>query len=163
MVNELFNSLASIDPKLAVLVVSALPFIELRGSVPLGVALGMNWFEVCGISLIGNLAPIPFVVIFGRYAINWLEHFKLLKKPIRKAKDKVVSKSSWIKKYGPWGLVFIVGIPIPGTGVWTGAVLALLMNLRMKRAIPAMLVGLIIACAIMSIGSFGIAGIVSGL
>lgn len=160
MITEIFDSLASISPKLAVLVVSAFPFIELRGSIPLGVALGMNWFEVCGLSLMGNMIPIPFIIIFGRYTINWLEHLRPLKKPIRNAKNRVISKSNWIKKYGPWGLMFVVGIPLPGTGVWTGAVLTILMNLRMKKAIPAMIAGLLIACAIMAIGSFGIAGIV---
>ena len=160
MINSLFDTLAGIDPALAVFIVSMLPGIELRGGVPLGVAFGMNWFEVCGISLLGNLLPIPLVIVFGRYVARWLENAGVFADQIGAYKEKVMSKSGYIQKYGPWGLMLFVGIPIPGTGVWTGAILALIMNLRMKKAIPAMVLGMLIACLIMALGSFGIAGMI---
>ncbi len=160
MINSLFNSLAGVDPALAVFLVSMVPGIELRGGVPLGVAFGMDWVEVCGISLLGNLVPIPLVIVFGRYLARLLESSGICSDWIASYRKKVMSKSKYVQKYGPWGLMLFVGIPIPGTGVWTGSILALMMNLRMKKAIPAMLAGMLIACVIMSLGSFGVAGIV---
>ncbi len=159
MIKDLFDSLASFDPRFAVFIVSMLPGIELRGGIPLGFALGMNWFEVCGWSLLGNLVPIPFVIIFGRYCVNWLAKFERFSGFIGRSKTKIMSKSNIINKYGPWGLFLFVGVPIIGTGVWNGSILSLIMNLRMKKAIPAMVLGMLMACVIMTIGSFGVAGL----
>ena len=160
MVSELFNSLAQIDPKLAIFIVSMIPMVELRGGVILGIALGMNWLEVFLICMAGNLVPIPVIIILGRYIIERLGSTKSFGPIVERYKAKTLSKSGVIDKYGPWGLVLFVGIPIPGTGVWTGSVLALLMDLRMKKAIPAMILGMIVAGVIMTLGSLGVVGII---
>ena len=159
MVKELFDSLAQVDPKLAIFVVSMLPIVELRGGIILGTALGMKWLEVFGICLLGNLVPIPFIIILGRYVIDMLGRTKTFGPAVERYKAKTLAKSGIIDKYGPWGLLLFVGIPLPGTGVWTGSVLALLMDLRMKKAVPAMLLGMLMAGVIMTLGSQGVAGL----
>ena len=144
-----------LQPELALLVVSMVPFIELRGGVLLGAALGMPWPEALAICIIGNVIPVPFIILFGRWVLNFLEQTKLAGNLIRRYKKKVLGKADMIHKYGPWGLMLFVGIPLPGTGVWSGSVLALLMDLRLRSAIPAILLGVLMAGLIMTVGSHG--------
>jgi len=115
------------------------------------------------VCLIGNVLPIPFVILFGRWIIDTLEKTKLLGRYVKGYKARLIKKSDTIQKYGPLGLVTFVGIPLPGTGAWSGAVLALLLNLRLKKAVPAILAGVILAGIIMTIGSHGLFGIVRGV
>lgn len=147
------------DPELALLVVSMVPFIELRGGVVLGAALGFHWLEALVICIIGNIIPVPFVILFGRWILDYLGQTKLLGDTVKRYKEKILSKSDVIHKYGPWGLLFFVGIPLPGTGAWSGSVLALLMDLRLKEAIPAILMGIVLAGILMTLGSHGLLGI----
>ena len=147
------------EPELALLVVSMVPFIELRGGVVLGAALGIHWLECLIICIIGNVIPVPFVILFGRWILDYLGHTKMFGGLVHRYKAKVLSKADVIHKYGPWGLMLFVGIPIPGTGAWSGSVLALLLDLRLKEAVPAILLGIVIAGLIMTIGSQGLLGI----
>lgn len=157
---ELSNILADyLEPQLALLMVSMIPFIELRGGVVLGAALGMPWLEALIICIIGNVIPVPFIILFGRWMMNWMEKTKMFGPLVRKYKKKVLSKADVIHKYGPWGLMLFVGIPLPGTGVWSGSVLALLLDLRLKSAIPAILAGVVLAGIIMTVGSHSIIGV----
>jgi len=145
----------NLQPELAILVVSMVPFIELRGGVVLGAALGIHWLEALVICIIGNVIPVPFIILFGRWILNFLEQTKLFGNLVHRYKAKVLRKADVIHKYGPWGLMLFVGIPLPGTGVWSGSVLALLMDLRLRAAIPAILLGVILAGLIMTVGSHG--------
>ena len=111
------------------------------------------------ICIIGNVIPVPFVILFGRWTLDFLGQTKAFGSIVTKYKAKVMSKSDVIHKYGPWGLLLFVGIPLPGTGAWTGSVLALLMNLRMREAVPAILLGVVMAGVIMTLGSHGLLGI----
>ena len=147
------------DPELALLVVSMVPFIELRGGVVLGAALGFHWLEALLICIVGNIIPVPFVILFGRWILDFLGQTKAFGGIVKRYKAKVLSKSDVIHKYGPWGLLLFVGIPLPGTGAWSGSVLALLMDLRMREAIPAILMGIVLAGVIMTLGSHGLLGI----
>ena len=147
------------DPELALLVVSMVPFVELRGGVILGAALGFHWLEALIICIVGNIIPVPFVILFGRWTLEYLGKTSMFGGVVRKYKAKVMSKSDAIHKYGPWGLLLFVGIPLPGTGAWTGSVLALLMDLRLREAIPAILLGILMAGIIMTLGSHGLLGI----
>ena len=147
------------DPELALLVVSIVPFIELRGGVVLGAALGFHWLEALVICIIGNVVPVPFVILFGRWILDFLGQTKMFGGWVKRYKVKIMSKSDVIHNYGPWGLLLFVGIPLPGTGAWSGSVLALLMDLRLKEAIPAILGGIVLAGVIMTLGSHGLLGI----
>ncbi|MBR7149220.1 MAG: small multi-drug export protein [Firmicutes bacterium] len=148
-----------LQAELALLVVSMVPLIELRGGVILGAALGIHWLEALVICIIGNVIPVPFVILFGRWTLDFLGQTKAFGSIVTKYKAKVMRKSDVIHKYGPWGLLLFVGIPLPGTGAWTGSVLALLMNLRMREAVPVILLGVVMAGVIMTLGSHGLLGI----
>ncbi len=160
MLTTLIETIENIDPYLAVAVVSVIPMIELRGGVLLGAALGLGWLETIIVCVAANMIPIPIVILFGRRVIALLERKDFSKDFIASYKAKIMSKSGQIQKYGTLGLILFVGIPIPGTGIWTGSVLALLMDLRMRRAVPAMFVGAVIAALIMSVGAAGISSVV---
>lgn len=139
--------------ELTVMLVAAMPIIELRGAIPIGVSLGLSPFHSAVISYVGSVLPVP-IILFGIRPI-----FEILRKNsfFRKIIDKIiynsnVKHSKKIQKYGTIGLVLLVAIPLPGTGVWSGSLVAALMNIRFKLAFPAILLGnLIAAMAIMSL------------
>ena len=148
-----------LSPELLIFVISMVPLIELRGGVIVGLALGLPWAEVLSICFIGNLLPVPFVILFGRQLLEWFGGTKFFGGFIPRYKRKLAEKSKSIKKYGPIGLALFVGIPIPGTGAWSGALIAVLLNLRLALAVPAILVGIILAGIIMTLGMSGVLGV----
>ena len=142
---QIFDFFSGAGREVALLIVSMTPLIELRGSIPLGAALGMEWPVVFLISVVGNLLPVPFIVLFGRPLFKWL-------------KSKLMSKADKVTRYETIGLCLFVGIPLPGTGAWSGAALAALLGLRMKNALLAITGGVLIAGVIMTAGAYGLLG-----
>lgn len=134
--------------ELTVLLTAALPIIELRGAIPVGISLGLSPIHATLISLVGSMIPVPFILFSIRPIFNYLKTTKIFKKLVHKLTDKSMSKSGKIQKYGAWGLLVFVAIPLPGTGVWSGSLAAALLDMRFKWAFPAILVGNIIAAAI---------------
>lgn len=159
MLDSLYSYVETLEPHVALVFVSMIPFVELRGGIIVGTALGMDWATVLFFCMLGNVIPVPFIIMFGRFMLNWLEKTTLFGGLVKRYKKKVLSKSDTITKYGPWGLAIFVGIPIPGTGAWSGSVLALLLNLRLRSAIPAILAGIAISGIIMTLGSQGVANL----
>lgn len=151
--------LLKIQPELALFLCSMAPFVELRGGILLGTALGMSWVKVLCICIMGNLVPIPFLILFGRYTMDKLAQTKKFGNIVNRYRVKLIGRSEQIHKYGILGLILFVGIPLPGTGAWSGALIAVLLDLRMKLAVPAILTGVILAGIIMTIGSQGVIGI----
>lgn len=145
MITELLNFLSI---ELTVLLTAALPIIELRGAIPVGISLGLSPIHATLISLLGSMIPVPFILFSIRPIFNYLKTTKIFKKLVHKLTDKSMSKSGKIQKYGAWGLLVFVAIPLPGTGVWSGSLAAALLDMRFKWAFPAILVGNIIAAAI---------------
>lgn len=145
-----------ISKELMILIVAALPLIELRGAIPLGVMNGMSPFHAFFISLLGSSLPIPFIFFLIRPLFEMLSKFKLLQLKIDKLIKKTLLKSDNIRKYEFWGLLLFVAIPFPGTGVWSGTLAAVLLDLRFKTAFPAILIGNIIAGIIMLNVSYGL-------
>ena len=145
MITELLNFLSI---ELTVLLTAALPIIELRGAIPVGISLGLSPIHATIISFIGSMIPVPFILFTIRPIFNYLKKTKLFKKLVHKLTDKSLNKSGNIQKYGAWGLLVFVAIPLPGTGVWSGSLAAALLDMRFKWAFPAILVGNIIAAAI---------------
>lgn len=152
-----------LSPQLLIFIISMVPFIELRGGIIVGLALELPWYEVFGICFIGNILPIPFVIMFGRKLLDLLGNTRLFGKFVEKYRRKLAEKSKRIKKYGPFGLALFVGIPVPGTGAWSGALLAVLLNLHLKLAVPAILAGLALAGTIMTLGTSGVLGAFSSI
>ena len=134
--------------ELTVLLTAALPIIELRGAIPVGISLGLSPIHSTLISLLGSMIPVPFILFSIRPIFNYLKTTKMFKKLIHKLTNKSMSKSGKIQKYGAWGLLVFVAIPLPGTGVWSGSLAAALLDMRFKWAFPAILVGNIIAAVI---------------
>lgn len=159
---EFLESLG-LSPQLLIFIISMVPFIELRGGIIVGLALELPWYEVFPICFAGNILPIPFVIMFGRKLLDWFGSTGLFGKFVAKYKKKLAEKSKKVTKYGPFGLALFVGIPVPGTGAWSGALLAALLNLRLKLAVPAILAGLILAGTIITLGTSGVLGAFSAI
>lgn len=161
MINTIFDFLAShISAYGAVFIVSMIPLIELRGSVIVGTAFGLPWLNVLLLSIVGNLIPIPFILIFGKKLIAWLKTLPMLARLTNWYEARLLSKSDTIQKYAFYGLWIFVGIPLPGTGAWSGSVIAALLDVPPKKAFAAVICGVITAGIIMTVGSRGVAGLI---
>lgn len=128
--------------------VAVVPVIELRGAIPMGVAAGLDPLLACGVAILGNLVPVPFIMLLIRRIFNWLRNTKLFGPKIVWLERRAHLKGRVVRKYRLLGLIILVGIPLPGTGAWTGALVAALLDIRLRDAIPAILAGLVIAGAI---------------
>ena len=160
---ETWESLLRLGPEVALIIVSMIPFVELRGGIILGAALGMDWAPSLFLCTIGNILPVPFIIVFGRYLLDLLEKTKTFGGFVGRYKARLMRRSGVIQKYGPWGLILFVGIPLPGTGAWSGALLAFLLILRMSRAVPAIFLGILLGGVIMTLGTHGVLGIADNI
>ncbi len=145
-----------IPEELIVFIISLLPVLELRGGLIAASILGVDFIPAFIISFVANMIPIPFILLFIRKIFKFLHDKPFFGKIIRKLEERSDKKSESIKKYGRWGLLLFVAIPLPGTGGWTGALVAALMDMRMKYALPIIALGVLIAGVIMSVISYGI-------
>ncbi|MBO2528025.1 MAG: small multidrug export protein [Clostridiales bacterium] len=125
--------------------ISMIPIIELRGAIPYGIAAGINPWLTFALSVVGNMLPIPFILLFIRKIFTWMKRYPKLAKIAEKFEARAAKKSGTVKKSETIGLCILVAIPLPGTGAWTGALVAALMNMRIKRALPTIFVGVLIA------------------
>ncbi len=126
--------------------ISMIPVIELRGALPIGVGMGLHPTMALVISVIGNLLPLPFLILFTKKVFSWLRHhFPKLDKVISKLEERAEAKRATVEKYKFWGLFIFVAIPLPGTGGWTGALIAAMMDMRIKKAFPAITLGVLCA------------------
>lgn len=138
--------------------ISMVPVLELRGAIPVGVASGLPVGTATLAAIIGNMIPIPFIIIFTRKIFDWLRRKSdFLDSIVRKFENKAESKSGLVEKYKWFGLVILVAIPLPGTGAWTGALVAAMMDMRLKRAFPAIFLGVLIAGVIVAYATYGVA------
>ena len=142
MIQQLLNFLSI---ELTVLLTAALPIIELRGAIPVGISLGLSPLHAAILSFIGSMIPVPFILFTIRPIFNYLKKTKTFRKLVHRLTDKSLNKSHKIQKYGAWGLLIFVAIPLPGTGVWSGSLAAALLNMRFKWAFPAILIGNLLA------------------
>lgn len=146
MLQTLEAYLASINKDFAVFLMSMFPVVELRGAIPFGcMTLKLNWFRVYLLSVIGNMLPVPFVIWFIRPIVEWLLKTKTFSKVGKWLDERTKKKSESVIKYKKLGLVIFVAIPLPGTGAWSGAMIAGLLNMRIKDALPAILGGVLLA------------------
>ena len=131
--------------------VSMIPVLELRGGIPFGTALGLNAWQALGAAVVGNILPLPFIIVYIRRVFAWLrEHFPRLGSMVDALEKKAHLKGDTMKKYGWIGLYIFVAIPLPGTGGWTGALAAAFLDIRLKRAIPSIFLGILTAGLIMT-------------
>ncbi len=142
--------------------ISMVPVIELRGAIPAGVATGLDIWLSAAISVLGNMIPVPFIIIFIRKV------FELLRSKSEKLdslvcyfEEKADKHKATVDKYKFWGLMILVAIPLPGTGAWTGALVAAMMEMRLKDAIPSIFLGVVIAAIIVAIVTGGVSFVFS--
>lgn len=147
-----------ISIEMAVLLTAAMPIIELRGAIPVGIALGLSPLHAAVVSFIGSMLPVPFILFLIRPIFNTLKKTDFFKSTIHKLTHKSEQKSGRIKKYGWVGLFLFVAIPLPGTGVWSGSLAAALLDMRFKKAFPAILFGNMVAGLMIMTLSNGIIG-----
>lgn len=142
-----------LPPELAIFVISMLPILELRGGMVAAAVLGVDFWLAFPICVLGNMLPIPFELIFIRRILNWLKKIKLFSKMATKLEEKAQKKANdkAILKYKHWGLFVFVALPLPGTGAWTGGLVADVLDLRIKKALPIITLGVITAGIIMSL------------
>lgn len=147
-----------------VFLISMVPVLELRGGLLAAgpAVLDVAKWQAVPIAIIGNLIPIPFILLLITKIFDWMKGTKKLKPLVEKLEAKAMSKSGKIEKYEFWGLVIFVAIPLPGTGAWTGALIASLLGIRFRKAFPAIVLGVLIAAAIMTILSYGVIGGIFG-
>lgn len=138
-----------------------LPIVELRGAIPVAIGLGLSWETAFILSVIGNFLPVPFLLLFTRKIFSYLRQTKLFRKFVNFVENHAMKKSDKVMKYSALGLFIFVAIPLPGTGAWTGAVIAALLNMRNKYSFPAIFFGIVGAGIIMTIASVGIKGLIN--
>ena len=156
LVANLINLFGGLGKEVVVFIISLLPILELRGGLIAASLLNVKFLTGYIVSIIGNVLPIPIVLIFMEKIFDFLKKFNITKKLVVKIENKILLKKEQIEKFGYLGLLLFVGIPLPGTGAWTGAGLAVLLNLNKKKSFICILLGVILASIIMSILSYGV-------
>lgn len=151
---------ADVGKYLATLIISMIPVIELRGAIPIGVSLGLSHAEAMGISIIGNMLPVPFIILFIRPIFRWMtKKSGKLARLAEKLETKAEGKWDKIHRYQFFALTLFVAIPLPGTGAWSGALIAAVMNMRLRNALPSILLGVLIAGILVSGITYGFTSI----
>lgn len=144
--------------EILVFIISLLPILELRGGLLAAALLGLDPLPSYIISIIGNVLPVPFILLLITKILAWMKNSKVkfFNKIANWLDEKVEKHKGQIEKYGYWGVVLFVGIPLPGTGAWTGTLIASVLNMDKKKTFIAVMAGLVMASIIMMILSFGI-------
>ncbi len=139
-----------------IFLISMLPVVELRGAIPVGAAIGLPWYLNMIVSIVGNLLPVPFILLFSVKAFEFMKKHKILVKFIEKIENRAKKRSEGLATGEFIGLMLFVAIPFPGTGAWTGALIAALLQFERKRSFIYITLGVLIAAAIMTAASYGV-------
>ena len=131
--------------------ISMVPVIELRGAIPIAIAKDIEPWLAFALSVAGNMLPVPFILLFIRRIFAWMKKYERLGAIVNKLEDRAANKSENVKKYELVGLCLLVAIPLPGTGAWTGALVAALMDMRIRRALPTIFVGVLLAGVVVTL------------
>lgn len=159
LVQNLINVLKNTFSKeMIVFITSLLPILELRGGLLASAILKIPYLKAAIICIIGNILPIPFILLFLNKIFGIMEKWEPTKGIVKFFKNKAIKNKSKIDKYEFWGLVLFVGIPLPGTGAWTGSLIASVFNMDLKKSAFAIFLGILLAFVIMSVLSYGVIG-----
>lgn len=147
-----------LSAELIIFLVSMIPILELRGGLLVASLLHVDPWVAIPICIIGNAIPVPFILLLINKIFELMKKYNILKGLVVKLENKAMGKSETIQKYEFWGLVAFVGIPLPGTGAWTGSLIAALLRIKMKKSVPAIGLGILMATVIMYVVSYVILG-----
>ena len=161
MVEQIVNAIMTflqdkIPAELVAFVISLCPVLECRGGMIAARLMEIPFIKAFLICYIGNMLPIPFIILFIRKIFEFLRRFSFFRKIVEKLEAKTEKNKEKVMKYEAWGLLLFVAIPFPGTGGWTGALMAALLDIRFKRALPIIALGVLIAGFIMSGLTYGL-------
>lgn len=151
-----------VSRELVIFIISMIPILELRGGLIAASLLQVPITTAVPLCIIGNVIPVPFILLFVRQVFKALRKVKGIGRLIEKLENRAMGKSESIKKYEFWGLVLFVGVPLPGTGAWTGSLIAALLEVDFKKAIAAVFLGIMMATVIMAVVSYGLIGALVG-
>ena len=154
IVTAITNGLTSVIPaEIIIFIVSLLPILELRGGLIAASLLKVDWLYAFPICIIGNLLPLPFILLFIDKIFAFLKKTRL-RKVVEHFEKKACAKSESVEAHRKWGLFIFVAVPLPGTGGWTGALVAAMMRMKVKEVFPPIILGVITAGIIMSVISY---------
>ena len=132
--------------------ISMVPVVELRGGLPYGIVSGLSLPLAAVSAILGNMLPVPFIIIFIERIFQWLRrNYPKMDSLIGRLEKRAEEKQETVDKYGWIGLVILVAIPLPGTGAWTGSLVAAVMRMKLQKAVPCVFLGVIIAAILMTI------------
>ena len=129
--------------------IAAVPVVELRGAIPAGIAAGLDPWLACGAAIFGNLLPVPFIILLVRQVFDRLRKHAFFAPKIDALERRAHLKGRLVRKYRLLGLMLFVAIPLPGTGAWTGSLAAAFLGMRLRKALPAVILGVLTAGCIM--------------
>lgn len=157
---QLFSSTLGqyVSEEVVIFIISMFPILELRGGLLAASLLKVPILKAIPICIFGNIIPIPFILFFIKKIFAWMKKFKIFRGLIERMENRAMSKSDRVTQYEFMGLVLFVGIPIPGTGAWMGSLIAALLEMDIKKAVVAELIGIAMATVIMSFLSYGLLG-----
>ncbi len=147
-----------LNPVFIIFLVSMIPILELRGGLLVASLLHVDMWTAIPVCIIANLIPVPFILFLIRWIFKQMKKTKRFRGLVERLEARAYGKSETISNYEFLGLLLFVGIPLPGTGAWTGSLIAALLEVDKKKAIPAILLGLVLATCIMSFISYGLLG-----
>ncbi len=136
------------------MIIAMAPVLELRGAIPYGLACGLPFWPVFAVALVGNMLPIPFLILFTRPVFAVLRRSRILGRLIERLERRAHLKGQKVNRYQALGLFILVAIPLPGTGAWTGALVAAFLDMRMRNALPAITLGVLAAGIIVALVSY---------
>jgi uncharacterized membrane protein len=159
----MLSLLHGVNSNVAIFIISMIPVLELRGGLIAAAVLKVPIVRAVIICMLGNILPIPFILLFITKIFDYLKTTKLLSPIVHKLEKRAMSKSDSIKKYEFLGLMLFVGIPLPGTGAWTGSLIAALLGVKLKKSTPAILCGIVMATVIMCLVTYAIPAIITSI
>ena len=159
MLDLVLQYLAGLPHELIAFIISMVPLIELRGGVIYAAAQGLPIYQTLFLTIAGNILPIPFILIFIKHIFKFFRKHGIMVNIVDKVTERALNQSHRVENLEFLGLILFVGIPLPGTGAWTGALIASLLNIKFTKAITAIFLGVVLAALIMSLGSYGLINI----
>ena len=145
---------------IGITLISMIPIIELRGSIPMGFVVGLPWYASLICSIMGNILPVPVILLFVVKVFEFMKKHNILTKFVNKMEQKAMNRSEKVSKGEFWGLMLFVAIPLPGTGAWTGALIAALLKMNRRDSFLSILLGVTIAGTIITLGTYGVLGFI---
>ena len=155
--------LETVGRELCVLFCSMIPIIELRGAIPMGALLGLPWWQSYLLSLIGNMLPVPLILLFIKAVLKWMKNSKMkfFNKVGNWLQRKADKNHDRIAKYSFWGVCLFVAIPLPMTGAWTGSLVAAMIDMKFWKALLSCFIGVLIAGVVVTLITYGAVAIFS--